>query len=173
VSQVFEDALSLRASGHVARWHTVRTITRQSVAEHSGQAVTLLLLLHPGPSLNLVKAMNWHDGSERLVGDVPAPIRREFKAFAQMYEELELVVAMRHHPSAVVTLTDDERDWLKTIDVLELFLHCHDEARLGNAEFRVIQGRARDYLWSSSTTPEIVREFVLWFEEEGQTRRFV
>ena len=162
----FEDALSLRASGHVKRWHTIRTLTQQTVAEHSGQALTLLLILHPDPSMNLVKALLWHDSSERLVGDIPAPIRRAFPSFAAEYEQLELVVAMKHHPSAIVDLTDDEKRWLKAIDTLELLMHVAEEIKLGNAAFRAIYVRALDYLLTDATPVE-VREFIDWYESNG------
>lgn len=166
-----DQILSLRASGHVKRWHTIRTITQQTVAEHSGQALTLLLMLHPDPSIRLIRTVLWHDSSERVAGDVPAPMRRAFPSFAKQYEEIEEVVAMRWHPEALETLNDEEQRWLKAVDTLELFLHAHDECRLGNCEFHIIFQRAKNYLMTLTTPPEVVK-FVEWFLVEGCTRSF-
>lgn len=172
----FDDVLSLRASGHVRRWHTIRTVTQTTVAEHTGQALSLLLLLYPapGPSINLIKSLAWHDSAERIVGDVPGPTLRTFPAYKELYEQLEQVVMMRHHPAAIVELTNDEKTWLKACDVLELYLHCHDEIRLGNSHFHVVMKRAEHYLKSPlcSTTPREVLDFVEWFEVVGKTRSF-
>lgn len=99
----FDETLSLRASGHVRRWHTIRTITQQTVAEHSGQALTLLLQLHPDPSFNLIRALLWHDSAERVVGDVPSPALRADIVYRDAYEHAERVVFVTQHPSAIMS----------------------------------------------------------------------
>lgn len=154
-----EEILSLRASGLVKRWHTAPTLHQQTVSEHSGQAVSLLLLLHPDPSVNLIKGMLWHDSSERHVGDVPSPVRRAEPDFARMYEQIEVAFMEEIHSTAfnaIVRLTPLEMTWLKAIDVLELFLYCHDEVALGNTHFVAIEKRARGYLLSSEAPSEII-----------------
>jgi len=168
----YDEILAMRASGYVRRWHTLTTLRQQNDAEHSAQAATLLILLHPDPPLHLVKAMLWHDYSERVVGDVPAPVRRKFPAFAEMYEQIEQVVAMEEQPTrAAIKLTEDETKWLKAIDVLELFLWCREEIKLGNSQFHHVYLRAHRYL-NSDTMPTQVLEFVEWFMREGDKRSF-
>jgi 5'-deoxynucleotidase YfbR-like HD superfamily hydrolase len=173
-SDTFLHALSLRASGYVKRWHTIHTMREQSVASHSGQAVSLLLCLHPSPSLNLIKAVLWHDCSERVVGDAPSPGLRAFPEYRRMYEQLEMVVALRDHPSmydAIVALNDDERQWLRAIDVLEAFLFSQEEVKLGNSQFSVVTGRLYDAL-NMEGTPAPVIAFRDWYLPEGRDRSF-
>lgn len=170
----FAHALSLRASGYVRRWHTIHTLRDQTVALHSGQAVSLLLCLHPSPSLNLIKAIQWHDCSERIVGDAPSPGLRAFPKYRAMYEELEMVVALRDHPpmhDALRDLTDEERRWLRAIDVLEAFLFSREEIKLGNEEFGVVSGRLYESL-NRDETPIAIREFVDWYLAVGMQMRF-
>lgn len=172
----FSHALSLRASGYVKRWHTIHTLRDQTVALHSGQAVSLLLCLYPapGPSVNLIKAMQWHDCSERIVGDAPSPGLRAFPAYRQMYQELEMVVALRDHPpmhEAILALSTEETAWLRAIDVLEAFLFSREEIKLGNEEFGMVSGRLYDSL-TREETPIVVREFVDWFITDGMNRSF-
>lgn len=176
--RLFEQVESLRASGHVARWHVFPQLgSRQTVAEHSGQAVSLLLLLHPGPSLSLIKAMLWHDSAERIVGDVPAPVRRQFPEYSEIYEKIEVLVHDQHHPAvsrAMTDLTIEECQWLKAIDVLELVMHCHDLEMLGNRHAAIARNRACDYLKNDPNTPKIVLEFLQhYFTQDGGPRSFV
>lgn len=170
--KIFQQVLSLRASGHVRRWHTIRVIGEQTAAEHSGAAVSLMLLLHPSPSIALLKAMSWHDSSERVVGDVPAPIRRKMPEFAAMYEQMERVVAMDQHPIAIVELTDEEQTWLRAIDVLELLMFASEQVRIGNADFEIVYGRALSCLDRSQETPLRVRSFASWYSQHGRWENF-
>lgn len=162
-----EQIQSLRASGHVRRWHTVHHLKEQSVAEHSAQAVSLLLLLHPNPSVDLIKAMLWHDSAERHVGDMPAPVRRDAPELACAYEAAESRFFELHTTvfSAMARLTEEDWRWLKAIDTLELFLYCHDEMFLGNQHFAIIEKRARSYLaQGGDKVPEQVTQFVQRFQ---------
>lgn len=167
----FEEILSLRASGHVKRWHTIRTLTQQTVAEHSGQALTLLLMLHPNPSLDLIKATLWHDSAERVVGDVPAPALRANPTFKREYLRAEEMAVLDNHPSAMIRLTAEEDLWLKAVDRLEAFLHAHDEIKLGNTTVNDIFQRAYSYLVNNDPPAEVM-SFVVWYMSEGKDRNF-
>jgi 5'-deoxynucleotidase YfbR-like HD superfamily hydrolase len=165
------EILSLRASGHTKRWHTLQIIGEQTVAEHSAQAVSLLFMLYPGdPSTNLTKALLWHDSSERYVGDSPAPARRDNPEFSRSYEAVEHIFMLAAHPfafHALSLLTDTERAWLKAIDVLELLLFCGDQSLLGNTHLNVVAGRALNYLRTDTNTPKEVLEFVDEYQDHG------
>ncbi len=165
---ICDEAMSLRASGHVARWHTLQHVNRQTDAEHSAQALSLLLLLHPDPSVNLIKSLLWHDSAERVCGDMPAPIKRENPELSAHYEAAEMSF-FEIHPTvidAMTKLTEDERLWLKAVDVLELLLYCHDEIAMGNSHFEIIEKRARQYL-ASAVTPIEVTQFVNRFQHRS------
>ncbi len=183
-----EQALSLRASGYVKRWHTFQHLGQaQTNAEHSAQALSLLFLLYPqhseedhtngctsrcGPSMNLVKSLLWHDHAERVVGDVPAPVRRANPEFAAMYEAAEEDFFEKHSRvwHAMCELTIHEREWLKAIDTLELLCWCYDQVMLGNRHAEIVRHRAQEYLMTSEVTPVEVREFVQYIS--GEYRSF-
>lgn len=169
--QQIHEILSLRASGLTRRWHTLQHhAPGQNVAEHSAQALTLLLLLHPDPSLNLIRAVLWHDSAERGVGDVPSPARRANPKYAKAYEEAEMDFMRQHHPTAYVSLinlTHDEKMWLGAVDVLDLVMWCSDQVMLGNQHAVIVLERALIYLRENKSTPAQVTEFMDRFEEEG------
>jgi hypothetical protein len=55
----------------VRRWHQNPALahTHQTIADHQGRCVLLLLALHPAPSLALLRAVATHDIGERVAGD--------------------------------------------------------------------------------------------------------
>jgi 5'-deoxynucleotidase YfbR-like HD superfamily hydrolase len=121
-----------REGGAVERFHAMPHTRTYSVASHSYGAVSLLLLLHPAPSIALVKALQWHDVAERWLGDVPATAKWGNVPLAEVYDRTE-----QEHLEALglaQALTLQERHWLKSLDTLELWLWCREEMCLhGNA----------------------------------------
>lgn len=169
-SERVQEVLSLRASGHVRRWHTIATLgDTQTVSSHSAQALSLLLLLHPSPSVDLIKAVLWHDSAERVVGDVPAPVRRANAVFSDEYEREESRFFGEQAPTAMramLDLSDDDKRWLKAVDTLELLLYCYEQVMLGNSHFRIIAKRARSYLKHGASPSQEFTEFVESLGEE-------
>lgn len=163
MNDLVNEITSLRYAGGCLRWHTLPIHGTQSVAEHSGQAVSLMLMLHPSPSVDLIKAMMWHDTSERHAGDVPAPVRRDNPAFAEHYEKVETNFMQDTHPvayTAMCRLSDNDRAWLKAVDVLELVMFCGDQRLLGNQHAHVVEKRAIEWLVKSESTPVPVIHFL-------------
>lgn len=122
--------LATREAGTVRRCHTVPHHGQYNLAQHSYGAVSLLLLLHPEPSLNLIKAVQWHDVGERWLGDMPAPAKWDNPDLGRVYEEAEQKLLERL--GLAQKLTDEELNWLKAVDTLELWLWCREEEALGN-----------------------------------------
>lgn len=169
LEKIWNQCRSLRASGNVKRWHTLPIIGQQTVAEHSGQAVSLLLLLHPNPSLRLIKAVMWHDSSERAVGDVPATARR-YHEFYEAYSKAENEFMMNEHPSvydAIAWLDPVELNWLKAVDLLELIMFCDDQFWLGNRQMKIVQNRAIAWMKRNENTPIEVQNFLAHYEING------
>ena len=141
----FGEIMRLRASGHVRRWHTRPTLLGQDVAAHCAQALTLLLLLHPDPRMDLIRAVLWHDSGERVCGDAPSPGLERFKNLRIVLKQAELDVARDDHPTyhaAHENLSLIDRQWLRAVDLLELIVYCGDELLVGNQHFRVVLDRA-------------------------------
>lgn len=129
-SKINRRVLAAREGGNVLRCHTVPHHGQYSVGKHSYDALSLLLLLHPNPSMNLVKATLWHDCAERFVGDIPAPAKWTNSELGKVYEEAERRVLATL--GLLPCLLPDEEDWLKAVDTLELWLWCREEEALGN-----------------------------------------
>lgn len=120
-----------REAGTVRRCHIVPHHGQYNIAQHSYGAVSLLLLLHPNPSLTLIKAVQWHDVAERWLGDIPAPAKWTHTELGEAYERAEEELLKRL--GLFGELTDLEVAWLKAVDTLELWLWCREEEALGNA----------------------------------------
>jgi 5'-deoxynucleotidase YfbR-like HD superfamily hydrolase len=120
----------LREAGAVERCHTIPHHGSYSVGLHSFNAVNLLLCLHPNPSMDLVKALLWHDAPERWIGDTPATALWSSDAFNESYLALEHMCLDR--AGLLIQLTDEDERWLRAIDKLELLLWTFDQLALGN-----------------------------------------
>lgn len=123
---------ALREAGNVRRAHIIPHLGEYTVGKHSYDALTLLLVLHPDPSLDLVKAVLWHDAGERYLGDMPASAKVVSPHLKTAYELAELTQLERMGVPALNELTLGERNWLRAVDMLELWLWCLDQKALGN-----------------------------------------
>lgn len=112
------------------RYHTLPTIGHQTVAEHSGRMLLLLLLIIEEPSIELVKGILYHDLPECETGDVPAPAKwRNPKLTAALdTAEGRFICDNELH----VHLTDREQHLLKWLDSIECAFYCVDQMMLGN-----------------------------------------
>lgn len=126
-----------REAGTVRRCHIVPHHGQYNIAQHSYGAVSLLLLLNPEPSLNLIKAVQWHDAGERWLGDMPAPAKWDNFDLGQVYEAAERRVL--DAIGLLPELTREEEHWLKAVDTLDLWLWCREEEALGNATVKAMR----------------------------------
>jgi len=150
-------AQALREGGHTERLHTVPHHQEASVAKHSWNMATLLLVLHPRHSHQLLLAVLLHDVAERWIGDTPAPAKYSIHpALAPVLHEAESRV------EGVLGITPDlmpeEKLWLKALDMLELVLFAEDELALGNRHMEQTLKNARSVL-NGDWVPALVREF--------------
>lgn len=170
MNELLHQTLSLRASGHVRRWHTLSHLGQQTVAEHSAQALTILFMLHPAPSVNLIKTVLFHDHAERYVGDVPAPVLYANEEYRAVYDEMEMSFFQNEMPfvyDAIADLNDEDRLWAKGVDILELILWCEDQIMLGNQHAKIVGARGKKYLREKRGMPDEILAFLETFEEEG------
>lgn len=119
-----------REGGTVRRCHGTPHHGLYNIAQHSFGAVTLLLLLHPAPSVDLIKAVQWHDVAERWLGDMPSPAKSTNPELARVYEETE--ARLLYQLGLLPELQQAEQHWLKAVDLLDLWLWAREEKHLGN-----------------------------------------
>jgi len=149
-----------RNGGHVKRWHTKQIIGEQTVGHHSFGVVSLLLILHPNPSLDLLRAAMWHDMAEQVTGDVPSPILRSEHEFGTCHDKIEaefmrnkLFVRMDHLPF-------NDHSWLWACDKLECLLFCREQVALGNKGFENICGLLTEWFLKTDAVPGPVMAIV-------------
>jgi len=106
------------------------------LGHHSFGVVSLLLLLHPNPTLTLLKAVLWHDMAEQYIGDVPSPVLRADAEYGTVYDSLEREFLRRHLGVNLELLSGEEQDWLWAVDKLECLLFSREQYRLGNLAFK-------------------------------------
>ena len=133
----------LYEAGSVKRWHTVRTIQTQTLADHSWGVIMILLVI-TNPSQTLIRAAATHDLSEVITGDVPAPTKW---AHPRLDDALQ-TVERGYNESHLIdyNLTSEDAKYLKWADMLELVMFANSEIRLGNSHMTPIRDRGLDFL---------------------------
>lgn len=111
-------------SGDVRRYHTHADLARfgQTDADHQGRCVQLLFMFHTAPSVDLIRAVAFHDAGEIAVGDVRGPTMRAHVGLAAVVGEIE--AEARIDMLGADPLHDLERDdlhWLTFVDSLEAY----------------------------------------------------
>lgn len=150
-----------REGGNVRRCHTVPHHGEYTVGKHSYDAANLLLFLNPDASVNLIKAVLWHDLGERWTGDVPYPAVRRDAEFAAAYRRLEKE-GMERHGIKMPELTQDETNWLSCVDKLELLLWAYDQTALGNkmvCEYITVLNKWFEDAEAENRAPKVVVKF--------------
>lgn len=151
--------LAAREGAAVERVHTAPHHGSYPNGQHSFNIIMMLFILHPNPTVKLLRAAATHDLAERWSGDVPGSIlaidealRREVKRVEEDYS--------RRWGFHVPDLDKDEEAWLKSLDRLELWLWCIDQLALGNQHTLAIEEDCRAWLQSSPCVPPVLRAIV-------------
>ena len=74
----FIQVRAARESVAVRRAHIMYTARHYDIAQHCYNMAAMLMLLHPNPSAELIKAVLFHDVAERWTGDMPATAKKFF-----------------------------------------------------------------------------------------------
>jgi 5'-deoxynucleotidase YfbR-like HD superfamily hydrolase len=149
-----------RHGGRVQRCHTVPHHGSYSVAEHTYGAVQMVLTFHPNPSIDLVRAVMDHDVPEYWVGDIPSTAKMMSPMLARELQVVEDTVFDHYELGA--GLTQEERRWLKAVDLLELWVWSHEQDALGNSYARLITREINAYIQSRpEMLPAPLEEFYL------------
>jgi 5'-deoxynucleotidase YfbR-like HD superfamily hydrolase len=131
----------LREASDVQRLHVIRTIGEYSNGQHTFNMLAMLRLLRPDASRSLIWAILEHDIPERAIGDVPSPALRNVYWRSdddRKQEEFNVLIELfgDHH---YFGLSKEDHDWLRGLDLLELYLYSRDQFRLGNRNLEVMR----------------------------------
>jgi 5'-deoxynucleotidase YfbR-like HD superfamily hydrolase len=141
----------------VKRYHTVTTLTTETVGHHSHGVAMLCLVLQPEAGVNLLKAALYHDLAEHITGDIPSPAKRLY-GIGEQVSELEnklLISAGLTTPE----LTEAEARTLKLADLAQGALFCLREVERGNRTLLTVTQRYLAYY--DKLSPETFNEQVL------------
>lgn len=133
-----------REGGQVRRCHIWGAVGHYDVAQHSYNAVSLLLLLWPDAPHRLIQSLLWHDVAERWLGDLPAPAKWENQGLGKAYEEAEDRVLSALGLSPDLGLFDWQ--WLRALDTLELWYWSREEVARGNSTVSTMVSACEDRL---------------------------
>lgn len=119
-----------REAGAVERCHTIPHHGSYNTAHHSYGAVSLLLLLHPDPSLALIKAVQWHGCAGRWLADLPSPARWDYPDIENVYQMMEARILKGL--GLLQELDREDARWAQAVDMLDLWLWCREQEAMGN-----------------------------------------
>ena len=153
----------LREAADVNRIHTKRYIGEYTNGQHTFGMLTLLRLLWPEAPKELIWAILEHDMPERLLSDISSPAIH----FGGFIDKSMLQFAEREILDEVFSeywFTFDAPEnyrWLKGLDLLELYLFCKDQRRLGNRNLVQIEHRCEEVFKyrASDFPPKIIDTF--------------
>jgi hypothetical protein len=116
--------LELYLSSFVQRWHTDLHLARlgQTLGHHQWGAATLIAVLHPNPSRDLLLAALTHDAGEVMTGDLPWDFKQSFPEVAEMVEEAG-GVARDMMINRRLDLSETDQKWIALADALEAWLY--------------------------------------------------
>ena len=134
----------MRRGGAVKRWHTIDNIKAQTVADHSWGVACIIADLWPNASADLLRAALYHDITEHVTGDIPAPAKWKFPELANTLRGIEFQLGAEL--GIETTLNELDSLLLKIADMLELLWYCVEEERLGNKNFKEVFTRGSHYL---------------------------
>lgn len=155
-----------RQGSYVRRFHTKRLIGEQNIGHHSFGVVSLILLLHPNPTIALIKAAQWHDMAEQFIGDVPSPVLRAECEFGTIYDSLEKEFLSKNLNLHLRSLAPEELGWLWAVDKLECLLYSREQVQLGNSLFIDTCRILHHWFDNSLDCPAIIKQIV---EKIGQS----
>ena len=150
-----ERVREMRAASRVERCHTTPHYGSYTVGQHSYDMANLLLILHPDPSVKLLKAALWHDLHERWTGDVPTTTKQADPEIRRRLQVLEMRCNV--HLGIAAVLTPDEHRWLKAVDRIDLWLWAEEQFQMGNREALTIK---YDVETSFGDMPDECKKFV-------------
>lgn len=115
-----ETLLDVMSSGGIVRYHAQPYFhTHQRLGEHVWGVLTLILSLHPNPSMELVRATQFHDAAELWMGDIPYPATRNFAALKKAKDEAEFIINKGKFEGSYHTLSEVDQAWLEWADRTE------------------------------------------------------
>ena len=109
-------------SGLVRRWHANADLAHsgETNGHHQWVVASIILSMHPSPSLVLLSEALWHDVGELIAGDLPAPFKDANPEMATAHAMFEL--GCRTEICGPGKISDLDSKWLSFADRLAAYL---------------------------------------------------
>lgn len=133
----------LREAGRVERCHTLPHHGSYNIAQHAFDMSMMLLVLHPDPSANLIKAVLTNKLSRRYMGDMPSPAKQADGELSKRMTQLEIRVNRKL--GVDFALSEADRIWLKALDKAESFIWAKDQIMMGNQHANAMLGHLQSW----------------------------
>jgi len=142
---------------YIERWSLMRSTVKENILEHSLQvahiAHALAVINNKVFSGNLnagyiACAAMYHDASEVITGDMPAPIKYFNPSIKKAYKDIEQVAndkllsmlpdSLRPEYEKLIKIDPESNEYayLKAADKLSAYIKCIEELKTGNREFQ-------------------------------------
>lgn len=122
-----------REAAEVQRTHGTPGLGDHSIAKHSFNMVTMLLILRPDAPRDLIIACLKHDIPERITGDMPSPAKKAGIQNDDAQETAEYNIQMAVFGEyEVEDLSVEDKKWLAGLDMLDFYCYCKDQLMFGN-----------------------------------------
>ena len=151
---------------YIGRWGLMRNTFEENVQEHSHMVAVLAhglatiqrdILGVPADPDRCAAAALFHDASEILTGDLPAPIKYYNPAIKHAYKEIETVSCekllsmlpeeLRAGYAPLLHESEPEiRVIVKAADKLSAYIKCVEELKAGNTEFESAANQTKQAL---------------------------
>ena len=116
-------------AGFVRRWHTNPDLahTCDRIDGHAGRVARIILMLHPDPSVALLRAALIHDDGESVIGDMSATAKAAHSDITSMILSIE-DQAIGQVWGAAHQISQIDRQWLKFADRLDAYMWARHHA---------------------------------------------
>ena len=122
------------------RYHTIRTLQRETVGHHSHGVAMFVVLLGGGEAV--LRAALFHDLAEHILGDIPSPAKKKY-GIGEQVNELEEQLLKGVGFSA--ELGDTSKRILKFADIFQGMSFCTREVKMGNTKLAPVFYRYKTY----------------------------
>lgn len=138
-----ETFMQIHDAGRTIRFHTIRFMRFQNVAEHSWNVAQIIRYVWPDCSKELILAALDHDVAERWSGDIPSPFKQMVPEIRPILDKFEKEKNLDLGLMCSTSLTEQEKKQLLIADIIDFILACRDEFMMGNTHRDLTEVSAR------------------------------
>ena len=156
-----------REAAEVKRCHTFRIHGEYNVGLHTHNMLSMLRILWKDAPIDLIWAIHEHDLPERLTGDIPAPSKWAGVTDPVVLNYYETIVCeMVFGSYSKIKLNSNEKNWLKGLDMLELFCWTKDQLVMGNTNVTGMKDRLWRFFLASQGYPEAIKDMFFLIKKD-------